>query len=147
DLVRASVHFPTDDAALTLSLTDPPGVALAEGTRASGRTTIDGLALPYSGVYVLEVRRTPDARSSFSPYELALALSGSSQATGAAGGLLEPGQPVYGRFESAPQAHVWLLRASRDDRLALSLARLEGALAADLTLLAPDGTVLLETAA
>lgn len=146
DQVQAAVRFPADDAALTLNVADPSGALLADGRRGNGRTTIDGLTLPYSGVYVLEVRRSADARTPYSPYELELALSGSVEVVGASGGMLAPGEPVYGRFEEAPASHVWLVRGARDQRLAFSLARLEGSLAADLTLLAPDGTVLLEVA-
>lgn len=146
DMVLVSVRFPGDDAPLALSLTDPSGTTLATGTRAGSRTTIDGLTLPFGGVYLLEVRQSADTRSAFSPYELELSLVGSVGDGAASGGLLAAGQPVYGRFGEAPQAHVWLLRAARGDRLALSLARLEGALAVDLTLLAPDGTIMLHVA-
>jgi len=144
DSIRASVRFPTDDAPLVLTVADPAGDVLASGTRAGGRATIEGLTLPSSGLYVLEVRRLADARAPYSPYELELALIGGQAGRVQAGGLLDWGQPSYGRIEDPSRVHLWTFRASRGDQAVLAVARLEGVLAVELTLLAPDGTTLLD---
>ena len=146
DDVLASVRFLSDDAPLLLRITDPSGMVVAEGARVGMHTRIDTVTLPHSGVYVLEVRQTTDTRSAFSPYELELALAGGLAPDAGAGGLLQAAQPVYGQFNAAPAAHVWLIHVTEGERMALSLARLSGTLAIDLTVLAPDGTVLLEAA-
>lgn len=143
DSIRASVRFPMDDAPLVLTVTDPAGEVLASGTRAGGRATIEGLTLPSSGIYVLEVRRLADARARYSPYELELTLIGGRAGRMQAGGLLDWGQPSYGRIDDPSRLHLWTFRASRGNQAVLAVARLDGVLAVELTLLAPDGTALL----
>lgn len=145
DEIRAAVRFLADDAPLVLALLDPAGTPLASSVRAGGQAIIEGETLPFSGVYLLEVRQTSDARRAFSPYELGLVLEGSAPGAEAQGGVLEPGAPVLAQFSAPAQAHAWLLRAEAGQRAVVSLARLQGSLAVQVTLLAPDGTLLLES--
>lgn len=144
DEILAGVRFLTDDAPLVLTLLDPSGAALASGVRAGGRAVIEGLTLPYTGVYLLEVRQTSDTRGVFSPYELELLLEGSAPSAESPGGVLKPGAPVQAQFSAPAQAHAWLVRADAGQHAVLSLVRLEGNLAVQVALLAPDGTLVLE---
>ena len=142
DVITARVHFPTDDAPLALYLRDAAGNALATAVRSGGTATLEAVTLEADGLYTLNVRRPGDAASSYSPYALELTLDDAAAIPATSGGVLTPGAVVVGDFSEAAPAHTWFWYAQAGDAVSLALTMLEGPLAFDVMLLAPDGSAV-----
>ena len=147
DVITARAHFPTDDAPLTLYLRDAADNILATGERSGGTSTLEGIALEADGLYTLDVRRPGDAASSYSPYALELTLDSAAETALTTGGALIPSVVVSGRFTEATPTHTWFWRAQAGEAISLALTSLDGPLAVDLVLLAPDGSAVLTLSA
>jgi hypothetical protein len=144
DVIYVALQFALDDAPLQLTLYDPAATVLADGVRDRGDSMIERYVLPGSGVYTLEVRRPGDAQADFSPYTLDLRLRDSAEQTPQPGGLLSDSLAMTGSFATGSMEHTWVFVAEADQLVSLNFTRLSGTLAAQITLIAPDGSTLFD---
>jgi hypothetical protein len=143
DTVYIKIQYPLDDSPLTLFMRDPAENILATGERDRGDSVIEGFVLPYSGYYVLEVRRPEDAKAIHSPYTLEVSLAGAPAGLRqASGGTLVLGQAVTGQFSAASETHTWVFHGEAGNTVVLWLNLLNSLSTLDVALLAPDGTPL-----
>ncbi|NLX11443.1 MAG: hypothetical protein GXY36_17495 [Chloroflexi bacterium] len=143
DVIQARLRFGADDSPLALELQDAAGSTLTTGIRAQGTATIGSFTLPANGLYRLVVRRPADARAnSYSPYSLALDLLSTPAADGIPGGVLLAGEPATAQITTRQAVHAWMFRGQAGQTAALAMSRLDGRLAGQLDLLAPDGSLL-----
>ncbi|MBN1201390.1 MAG: PPC domain-containing protein [Anaerolineae bacterium] len=142
DIIRAKAQFAIDDSPLSLSIYDPSGDTMATAERSGGSAVIDAFEAPTDGLYTLEVRRPSDARASYSPYTLSLELVQAAVGVLGQGGVVGLEHPATGQFREVPGTHTWFFYGQAGQDVSLSLTRLSGALGVDLSVLAPDGSLL-----
>lgn len=147
DQVTLEVLHQSDDAPPILTIRDPLGTTLAEGTRQVGRSAIETFAVPSSGIYQIEVRRPLNANSTFTPYALTVRLLNSTAAGGSQGGILGEAQTVTGMLQGEQAAHYWLFSGRAREKLQINMLWLDGAGQIETLLISPSGQLLGTTTA
>jgi hypothetical protein len=148
DVVQVLLAHTSDDAPPALSIQDPSGHALINGTLHVGQTTIDRYQLPISGLFNISVKRPINARALYSPYALTLILLSSATETGiVTGGLLPADGSITGQLNATHALNLWLLQAAAGQSLTLNLTPLAGNLMAEIQVIDPGGRLLLAQSA
>lgn len=150
DEVGIQLLHQTDDAPPLLTIQDPAGTVLAEGTLGIGRTAIERYRLPADGLYTIRIRRPSNARLNYSPYALTIDLQAASTSPSASGGVLDGALEgmvgisgaVTGTFQPGETAHYWLFMGKVGQSASLELLWLNGDLLPSALLIGPNGQAL-----
>jgi hypothetical protein len=143
DTLNLTLIHTTDDAPPILSIQDPTGAVLATGTLRVGQTVIDSYVLPIRAVYIVSVKRPINARTAYTPFTLNLNLLRSAFIPPATGGTLFGEDSVIGVIDGVTTSNQWTLFASAGQAVTLDVIPLSGSLRPGLSIIAPDGNLLL----